>query len=281
MRSWLLALLAAFGIAHVSFATDTPREWSFVLDPYFRGLGGYSALHVSNDGNDILLISDAGDWLIAQLDRPTGNFEIKSRGDLNDPAHMPIRDDQSDAEGLAIGNDGRIYVSFEGVARVWSYSALSGDAAWLPRHPDFQEMQENASLEALAIASDGAIYTIPERSGAKARPFPVYRYQNGEWSIPFTLPRRGNFLVVGADVGPDGYLYVLERSFGLLGFASRIRRFDLNGESEEEIWTGRYDNLEGIALWQDHHGRLIASLISDNNFLSVQKTLLVEVVIDY
>ena len=38
-----------------------------------------------------------------------------------------------------------------------------------------------------------------------------------------------SFLVVGADVGPDDRLYVLERDFAFFGFRSRVRSFDLAG----------------------------------------------------
>ena len=113
------------------------------------------------------------------------------------------------------------------------------------------------------------------------RPFPVYRY-DGTWRIPFHLPRRGDFLPVGMDFGPDGKLYLLERHFSGLSFSSRIRRFDLRGDRvtrEEVLLTtagGRFDNLEGIALWQTPGGETRITLISDDNFKFFQRTELVE-----
>ncbi len=134
-------------------------------------------------------------------------------------------------------------------------------------------MQRNSSLEALAIDGNGWLYTLPERSGAEDAPFPVWRFRNGKWDQPFDLPRRGAFLPVGADFGPDGKIYMLERRFsGILGFASRVRRLTLgpDGVIDEqtvlESPTGRHDNLEGLAVWRDQAGAIRLTMISDDNF---------------
>ena len=87
---------------------------------------------------------------------------------------------------------------------------------------------------------------------------------------------------MGADFGPDGWFYLLERDFrGILGFAARVRRMKLteNGPTDEEILLTtrplQYDNLEGISVWQDGRG-IRLTMISDDNFLFVQRTELVE-----
>mgnify|MGYP002634128825 CR=1 FL=1 len=103
------------------------------------------------------------------------------------------------------------------------------------------------------------------------------------WDQPFSIPRRGPFLVVGADIGPDGKFYLLERHLsGIFGFQTRIRRFALTGEalSDENVLletpTGKHDNLEGIAVWRDAAGDIRITMISDDNFRSFQKTEFVE-----
>src|SRR5690606_38058901 len=116
--------------------------------------------------------------------------------------------------------------SLEGEARVLAYNRLGGPARNLPSHKDFAKMQGNSSLEALAIDKRGWLYTLPERSGREDRPFPVYVFNGKSWSKPYALPREGRFLPVGADFGPDGRFYLLERDFrGIAGFASRVRAF--------------------------------------------------------
>src|SRR5690606_34680041 len=98
--------------------------------------------------------------------------------------------------------------------------------------------------------------------------FPVFRFRNGAWDQPFTLPRRGGFLPVGADIGPDGRFYLLERELSsIFGFKSRVRRFDLSetGLTGEvtllETASGTHDNLEGLAVWRDGAGAIRLTMI--------------------
>ncbi|NBR51900.1 MAG: hypothetical protein EBT91_00245 [Rhodobacteraceae bacterium] len=96
------------------------------------------------------------------------------------------------------------------------------------------------------------------------------------------LSRDGPFLITGADVGPDGYRYILERDFVGVGFRSRIRRMDLADGATETLMVSapwEYDNLEGISAWRDGEGRLRLTTVSDNNFLAIQKTEFVEFVV--
>jgi hypothetical protein len=119
---------------------------------------------------------------------------------------------------------------------------------------------------------------MPERSGLAMRSFPVYRLLNGIWDQPFEITRSGPYPLSGADIGPEGRLYVLERDFIGVGFRNRVRRFALDGTGEEVVLETRvltYDNLEGISVWQDVQG-LRMTLISDDNFRSFQRTEIVE-----
>ncbi|WP_420858016.1 esterase-like activity of phytase family protein [Marivivens marinus] len=285
MRKTFALFAGLFWLAPVAWATDDPRPSVFHWAHQDAGLGGFSGIEVSDDGARFTAISDSGIWVRGTFSRSDAGtidrIDLTAQGPLNDTDGTPATGFRADAEGLAIRDDGRIYVSFEGEARVWTYATLTGEAAWLPRHPDFRDMQVNSSLEALAIGPDGTLYTIPERSGDFDRPFSVYRYSGGKWSIPFSLPRSDEYLVSGADIGPDGRLYILERKVGLLGFQSRLRRFDLDGSGGVELWSGSHDNLEGVAIWRDARGRLVASMISDDNFLPIQRTLIVELVLPY
>lgn len=251
--------------------------------------GGISGLHIFAGGARFAAISDRGAWTEGRISRNAGGritaVTAAPMRLLRALGTEPLAEGRNDSEGLAIAPDGTAYVSFEGkgAARVLRYARLDGPAANLPVHPDFRRMQLNSALEALAIGPDGAIYTLPERSGREDRPFPVYRFLRGAWDQPFSLPRRDAFLPVSADVGPDGRLYVLERDFkGLSGFASRLRRFDLTERGisrEQELFTsspGLHDNLEGLSIWRDGTGGLVATMVSDDNFRFFQRTELVE-----
>lgn len=244
-------------------------------------LGGISGIEVSDDGRHFVAISDRGLFFRGDFDRSAGqvagvsNLEIV---EMRGPDGAPFDAQNHDSEGLALASDNRLHVTFESVHGARYFDDLAGLASPLLTDRRFADFQSNSSFEALAIAPNGDLLTMPERSGRQNRPFPVYRLRGTVWSLAFDIPRRGAFLVTGADIGPDGMLYVLERDFIGIGFLSRVRRFDLNGENEELILrtsARTHDNLEGIAVWQDDQG-LRLTMVSDDNYRFLQETQIVE-----
>lgn len=283
MRLSLFALALLAGCGHV-FA-DAQFLDRFIWTNPSDGFGGISAIEVSADGASFVAVGDSGTLINGQFQRQNGQIvgiDVKDNLRLSRTNGAPLRGKNRDAEGLAIGPNGTIYVSFEGNARVLAYPVLNGPATALPRHRDFAGMQSNSALESLAMDAAGRLYTLPERSGRANRPFPVYRLDGGQWTVAMTLPRRGAFLAVGLDIGPDGNLYLLERDFTGIGFRTRVRRFDAEGGSEETILqtrTGSYDNLEGISVWRDTNGQMRLTMVSDDNFRFYQRTEIVEFVL--
>ncbi len=251
-----------------------------------RGFGGFSGLEVWDGGARFLALSDRGGVVEGRLLRVDGAIAGVSAlpvHPLHDTKGAPLRRSDTDSEGLARRDDGRIFVSFEGRHRVWVYDGRQSPARPIPQHPDFDGLQPNSGLEALAIDASGALYTLPERSGRKRRPFPVYRYADGAWTQPFDIPRRDEYLPVGADFGPDGRFYLLERHFaGIFGFRNRVRSFAFTdaGAVDERVLletrSGQHDNLEGLAVWRDTAGDIRLTMISDDNFRPFQRTELVE-----
>jgi hypothetical protein len=279
--------LVAAGTALVRLAapdTVTAIRWPSDGD----GFGGWSGIDVAPDGTRFVAISDSGtatqgmlhrrDGRLAGVTAPRPDWLPPVAGD--DPA-LQVRD----AEGLAIAPDGTLHVSFEADHGVATFPAGAARGHRLPVAPAFRRFRHNYGLEALALAPDGALYALPERSRAAGRPFPLYRFARGRWSVPATLPRDPGWWVTGADFGRDGALYVLERRFLGLGFASRIRRLVppleglLAAETVYRSPPGRHGNLEGIGIWRDAAGRLRAVMVSDDNFNAIQRTQIVEVVL--
>lgn len=234
-----------------------------------NGLGGLSAIEVEPGGKRAFVLSDRGTGHRFTIER------TRNSGRITAVVVQALPFPHRDTEGLAI-SDGGTFFSYEGPARI---SSASGDA--IPGHPDFADLHPNGSLEALAAAPDGTLYTLPERSGGHTTPFPIYRYRAGHWDITAQLPRSGPFLPVGADIGPDGSLYILERAFSPLGFRSRIRRLDPDdpdAPAQTMLVTraGLHDNLEGLSVWQSTSGATCLTMVSDDNFLAVQTSELVE-----
>lgn len=257
--------------------------------------GGLSAL-IWEQGRGLSAISDRG-WSVTGLPQgvsPSQKPTPVRLSPLLDEYGQKLRSLASDAEGAALDPRGGWLVSFEGEHRIWRYPHPGATALRVRGAAAWAGLQSNSGLEAIATAPDGAIYAIPERSGAEERPFPVWRRRDERWETLF-LPRTGDYLVTDAAIGPDGRLYVLERSLSLLGgFGMRIRRADPEGarpgatltpELVAELPAGSgVDNMEGMAFLPpdpmepgeggEREARLL--VISDDNFRFFQRTLMIE-----
>ncbi|SDD39290.1 hypothetical protein SAMN05421538_101519 [Paracoccus isoporae] len=252
-----------------------------------RDFGGFSGIEISDDGDEFHVVSDRAWVRWGSVARDSAGrirgMRMAGRAQLKDSHGTPLRPGHlGDSEGLAIGGDGTAWISFEGLDRIARYDDLDGAAIRIPIPPDWQQIPTNEGFEALAITPDGSLLTLPEYALGDGQEFPVWRYRDGVWDQPFAIPASDRFQATGADIGPDGMLYLLERNFrGLLGFQSRVRRFELRddgigaGEVLLESTTLQYDNLEGISVWDDGQGIRI-TMISDDNFLAIQRTELVE-----
>lgn len=251
-------------------------------DPGFGGLSGFD--FTDSAGTRFVAVSDRGgifDGTITRDGPRISSVQTSTVRPIPLPdGRVPAVKRANDSEGLAIGRDGRRVVSFEGTHSL-RIVPRDGPTRVLPGAPEFRHFISNASLEALAIDDRNRLYTLPERSGQLRRAFPVYRLGSDGWERFGQIARHGGFFAVGADIGPDGRFYLLERSFTGLGFRSRVRRFTIGTASmqqEETLLitpTGRHQNLEAIAVWRAADG-LRMTLVSDDNFSRLLRTQLVE-----
>ncbi len=284
-----LQIVLALGLVLTAGAAGQPAAfflgrtvWA-VKAPWF---GGFSGIELSPDGRRMTVLSDRGTIVTADIRRgSTGlidGISVRSAVPLRSSRNVRLTGRINDPEGLALAPDGSLFVSFEGVTRVARYRSPAAPAQLLPRPEAFRHFPENRALEPLAIDSRGRLYTLPEDAPDAAGNIPVFRWNGRAWSVPFSIPARDGFLPVGADFGPDGRFYLLERSIGIFGFRARVRRWDIEGgmARNETILAvtrpGRFDNLEGLSVWRDGAGRIRLTMISDDNFFFLQRTELVE-----
>lgn len=285
----LLGLVPASGAIPLGLGLVGSYTWHRGSQTNF---GGFSAIEVGNDGTSFAAVSDRG-WIVR------GEFVRDADGRITAIRATPVEPllssrsgkalppYASNAEGMAMAPDGRLYVSFEGLHRVGYLRPGENVVRGVERSPDFENLQSNSGMEALALDPEGRLIAIIERSGDLKRPYPVYRLEkDGHWTKPYTVPRIPPYLPVGADTGPDGRLYVLERHFAGIGFQSRIRSFAFgrDGLEDERILLetplGRHDNLEGISVWTGTDGGIRLTMISDDNLNMFQRTEIVEYRLD-
>ncbi len=256
---------------------------AFTWDTRSTGVGGLSAILMDASGARAWALGDRGDLFDLGIQRGADGIDA-----VNILHHVALidrelsEDDFIDSEGLASKDDGQILVSFEQVNQVAHVNTLTGETDRLPGSPGFAAMAKNRGLEALAINDQGTLFTLAERPD---QGFAVWRRTATGWDQPFSLEARDGFLAVSAEFGPDGRFYLLERKITIFGFQSRLRRWDIVGDdalNETILLTtraGQFGNLEGLSFWRDDDGALRATMVSDNNFLRVMRTQLVEYVV--
>lgn len=289
-RGLTLATVAAVLAAVLAAPSPRPQMAEeigrFAWDLPGPRFGGLSAIDLAPDGLGFVVVSDSAAVFSGRFSRgPRGEVTAAKAGPPALPLSRhgrPLDEWMDDAEGVALAPDGGLYISYETHDRIVRYGP--GGRTWLEEYwpPAFKTLTINKGIEALAIDADGRLLAIPE-APPDGGDTPVHRIRGQEADLAFTLRRDRNWAPTGADFGPDGCLYLLERDFWpLLGFSSRVRRIVLAGDrvaADEIIWQsdpGRHDNLEGLAAWRDGAGAIRLTLVSDDNFLPVQRTEIID-----
>ncbi len=265
----------------------------FAVTSADAAFGGLSDLELSSDGREITAITDQGQWLTARLtyDR-RGHLDGMTdarRGPLRDPRGLLLTGKfNQDAEALARLDDGSLVVAFERNHRLLRYPAgkLDGVPQVINAPPSLAGAASNAGLEALvALAGDRLLaFTEGQKAGEH---YAVYlREADGRWQA-LALRPKGLFVPTGAAQLPDGDILLLERRFTLLGGVSaRLSRLPLASIRPGAVLQGReiaelrppltLDNFEGVALHLAGDGATRITLLSDDNFSPLQRTLIVQ-----
>lgn len=265
--------------------------WQLLGDAgWFGGLSSLSA-----DGNHLTAVSDAG--AVTEFD--VGRFGHVSNAHIMPiPAACGTGGDKADrdSESLAldpvsgdwwIGLEGRnaICRADHGFVAVNGYARPSAMADW----------PFNYGPETLLRLADGRVMAMAEgaRDGGDLRPLLVFA---GDPTDPAQVPLRlgyrppTGFSPTDATQLPDGRIIVVNRRFNLWSlFTVRLTLIDPREFRAGAVIEGREiarfeppvvtENYEGIAATQDGD-RLVIWLISDSNFASFQRTLLLKFALD-
>lgn len=266
----------------------------------FRGFGGLSGLVLDARGERFTALSDKGRWfagrIVYQAGRIVGLADVET-APIRGPDGRPITaHGWFDTESLTV-NDGVAYVGLERVNQILRFAdfgrdgieargeAIGGAPAALRRLPF------NKGLEALAFVPEGrplggTLIAISER-GLDASGHISAFLIGGPMPGSFAIRRTDNYDVSDAALLPGGDLLLLERKFSLLtGVGIRIRRIALSALAPDQVVDGpslfeadlanEIDNFEGLAIHRNAAGETILTMISDDNFSPIQRTLLLQ-----
>ena len=266
-----------------------------VLTSPNKSFGGISSLIVHRDGAHFIAASDWGFWFRGRIlyknNRPAG---------IGDAVMAPILDTDGkssfriDSESMA--TDGRwLYVGIERTHRIlrfkYNKNLFRAPGETVPVPPEIRNLPNNQSLEALVLVPEkfplgGTLLAFSESGLDSAGNIKAFLI-GGSTPGKFAVKRRDAYDITDAALLPQGDILVLERKYEPnRGSMMRIRRIPLSEIKPDALVDGpvffeadaRYniDNMEALSIHRSGSGDIILTLMSDNNYLLKQPTLLLQ-----
>jgi hypothetical protein len=283
--------------AHTRFAALEYRS-GLILTSRFRGFGGLSGWRLDAKGEQFISMSDKGTWFTGRIvykgGEMTGLADVEAAPMLGADGKPITARGWFDTEAIAL--DGTlVYIGLERVNQILKFDFSKGGTRSLgqpiPVPPAMRKLPYNKGLESLVMVPKGlplagTLIAISERGldhDGNIIGFLIGGPQPGD----FAVRRRNNFDVSDAVVLRGGDLLILERKFSwLAGVGIRIRRIALrsiargvtvDGPAIFEADLGHeVDNMEGIDAHVTPEGDTVLTMISDDNFSMIQRTLLLQ-----
>jgi hypothetical protein len=270
-----------------------------VLTSSSPDFGGLSSIRLDPSGEHFTAISDKANWITGRIlyrnRAPVGLADVRIAPMLNVDGRTVVAARRwYDSEALAF-DGATAYVAFERVHQIMRFDfgagrVLSrGQPIAVP--PAMRTMPANRGIETLLVAPKaspvaGALIAFAERA-LDASGNHLGFIIGGPSPGQFTLARSGDYDVTDAALLPGGDIVVLERKFSILsGVGTRIRRIALKSVKPGAHLDGpvlleadmgyEIDNFEGIDAHRDASGEIVLTLVSDDNFSRIQRTLLLQ-----
>lgn len=253
--------------------SDTPR------------FGAISAMHVEH--GEVIALNDAGTLLRFPL--PGGGDRVRIVPLPRGPGPA-TRKSNRDTEAMLIRGDG-LWVAFEKHNMVWRYRRSDLAASAAARPAPMRRWRSNTGPEAMVRLADGRFLVLAEgpNDGAAFSDAVLFDGDPAERSTPavaLRYRRVPGFRVTDAALLPDGRLLLLNRRFHWLeGISAVLAVAETRGLRGGAIIESRelarlaspltVDNMEALSVTREN-GRTIVWMASDDNFLPLQRTLLLK-----
>jgi hypothetical protein len=269
-----------------------------VLESPAKDFGGISALRVGADGQSFISVTDKGHWLRGRIvyrgSTPIAITDAEMAPILGQDRRPLKNRGWYDTESLAV-DGGTLYVGIERVHRIvrfdYGRDGLLARGIPIPVPLGFRSLPSNGSLECLVMPPQGGplggtLIAVSEK-GLDARGNIQSFLIGGGADGSFSLKRTDDFDVSDCALTPNGKLLILERRFSWTsGLAMRIRSVPLTALKPGATVDGpelisasmgyEIDNMEGLSVHRAPDGALVLTLVSDDNFSPLQRTVLLQ-----
>jgi hypothetical protein len=269
-----------------------------VLTSSFPRFGGLSGWRLDRKGERFISFSDRGHWFTGRI-----VYEGRAMAGLADVESAPMLGADGrpitargwfDSESIAL--DGSfVYIGLERVNKVLrfdfskGFTRARGEVVPLPK--EASRLPNNKGLEALVFVPKGhrladTLIAMSER-GLDANGNLIAFLVGGPSPGQFSVRRTEQFDISDAVLLNSGDLLILERKFSWTsGIGIRIRRIPLKSIVSGAVVDGpaifeanladEVDNMEGIDAHVTPEGETVLTMVSDDNFSMLQRTLLLQ-----
>jgi hypothetical protein len=284
--------------SHVRFGSLEFRS-GLVLTSRFRGFGGLSGLRLDAKGERFIAISDHGSWFTGRIvyrGREMIGLDDVEAAPLLGPDGRPITERRNWYDSESIALDGSlVYIGLERVNQILRYDFAKGftrsrgEPIAVPSA--VHKLPRNKGLEALVMVPKdmplaGTLIALSER-GLDPEGNLIAFLIGGKTPGQFAVRRTDQFDISDAVLLPSGELLLLERKFSWLGgLGIRIRSIALASVVPGALVDGpvifnadlgsEIDNMEGIDAHVTAEGDTVLTMVSDDNFSLIQRTLLLQ-----
>lgn len=273
-----------------------------VLTSPYRGFGGLSGIRfLDGKGERFLAISDQGGWFTGSIRyagrEMTGLADVEAAPVLGADGR-PITEKKLWYDTESLARDGNlVYVGLERVNQILRYdfakggTRARGEVMSVP--PALRKLPYNKGLEAMVVVPKGqgqplagSLIAFSER-GLDADGNLIAFLIGGPSPGQFSVRRTEKYDISDAVLLPSGELLILERKFSwFTGVNIRIRSIPLKSIVPGALVDGpalfaadlghEIDNMEAIDAHVTADGETVLTLISDDNFSMLQRTLLLQ-----
>jgi hypothetical protein len=283
--------------SHVRFGNLEYRSGLILTSP-FPGFGGLSGLRLDARGERFISFSDKGSWFTGRIvyrgREMIGLADVEAAPMLGPDGRPITTRGWFDSESIAL--DGSfVYIGLERVNQVLRFDFSKGftrsRGEVFPMPAAVKKLPFNKGLEALVFVPAGlplagTLIAFSER-GLDSQGNLIAFLVGGPTPGQFSVRRTERFDISDAVLLPSGELLILERKFSLLaGVGIRIRRIALSSVAPGAVVDGppifnadlgeEIDNMEGIDANVTPEGETVLTMVSDDNFAMIQRTLLLQ-----